>query len=151
MAHGVCPQIDGTLLNGKEEKEEVFEDALMEATVDESETAAAAAAKEKPTLDNAEVSGSTEEAKQDEGWQQQQARRRRAPTPSKPPLETKPLEYGWLISRATRTTSRSDGEDRRAEGGEVVRSARNGRVSLSQVVRVAPPDNGSGPHSCECE
>jgi hypothetical protein len=76
MAHGVSPNSGESLLNGKEDKEDVYEDALMEATVDESETAAtAAAAEEKTTSASAEVPGSkAEEANTEERCQWQQER-----------------------------------------------------------------------------
>ena len=48
-------------MNDTEDKEDVYEDALMEATVDESEKAATAAAEEKTTSANAEVPGSKAE------------------------------------------------------------------------------------------
>ena len=94
MAHGVSPQIDETPLDGEEETEEVYEDALMETTVEESGTAATAAAEEKTTSANAEVPGSkAEEANTKDGWQEVRARERRVPTPPSPPLEQEPMKY----------------------------------------------------------
>jgi hypothetical protein len=94
MGDGVSPKMNGKLLDGKEKEEDVYEDALMEVTADESEKVATAAVEEKTTPANAEVPGSkAEEANPEEGWQRVEGRTRRAPTPPLPPLE-KPLEFG---------------------------------------------------------
>jgi hypothetical protein len=94
MAHGVSPEMDGKLLDGKEDKEDLYEDALMEATADESEKVKTAAAEEKTTSAYAEVPGSkTEEAKTEEKWQQAGARKRRGPIPPVPPRKKETLEY----------------------------------------------------------
>ena len=47
MGDGVSPVGDRKLLDGEEETEDVYEDALMETTVDESEPAATTAVEEK--------------------------------------------------------------------------------------------------------
>jgi hypothetical protein len=66
----------------------------MEATADESEKAATAAAEEKTTSAYAEVPGSkAEEEKTEEKWQHAGERKKRGPIPPVPPLE-KPLEFG---------------------------------------------------------
>ena len=94
MGDGVSPIGDRKLLDGEEETEDVYEDALMETTVDESEPAATTAVEEKTTSANAEVPGSkAEEANTKDGWQEVRARERRVPTPPSPPLEQEPMKY----------------------------------------------------------
>ena len=85
--------MDGKLLDGKEEKEDVYEDALMEATADESEKVETAAAEEKTTSAYAEVPGSKEEEKTEEKWQQAGERKKRGPIPPVPPRKKETLEY----------------------------------------------------------
>jgi hypothetical protein len=93
MAHGVTPKNGGKLLDGKEDKEEVFEDAMMEVPIDESATAATAGEEEKTTPADAEVPGSkAEEANTEEGWRRVGGRAKRDPIPPLPPVE-KPLVY----------------------------------------------------------
>ena len=143
MAHGVTPKIGGKLLDGKEDKEDVFEDAMMEVQIDESATAATAGEEEKMTPADAEVPGSkAEEANTEEGWRrvggegEERSDRTVATVDEAAGVQRgPPANFGSTCKQSSRGA-----EARRAGECEVVRSARIGPVSLFQIAWDANPD-----------